>query len=429
MLLEEQVPKLLDFASRRLRRVGLRDLAAYVEVLERAAGDAEGELTRLVDRVTVCETCFYREAAQFEALGELIRDLYRRHSRPLEVWCTACSSGEEAYTVAMLAADAGIPVRILGSDVNGEALHAARAARYDAWALRRLPQSMTQRYLRREDDRFRVLDEIRSTVALRRHNLAGGEDLPSPHGAPHRGWDVILCRNLFLYFSRARVERVAGRLLGALDEDGWLFLAAAESLRGLDVPGRPAPFGGTVGYRPLRTASAPASRTAAANLPRRDGGEEIRLPPAPGRNTTVKDETDWMKLGTSLLEADQPSAALVAFREAEVQNPLNPELHYYQALVHRRQGAAELYAGALRRALFLDPGFWPAAFLLGSFHEERGERRSARSAYQQALHAGAEDREEVASRYLRFAGSNAVTKYREDVATVCRRKLGELRAD
>jgi chemotaxis protein methyltransferase CheR len=218
-------------------RVGDRAAARGVTVEEwvaLAVGDgaaAAAERAALVDAVRVGETRFFRHRRQLEvvaarALPERVRSA-RADGRPLRLWSAGCSSGEEAWTLAMLVDGAvgaePLDWSLLATDLAEEALAAARAGRYAAAAAGDLPDE-ARRYLVREGETITVIERLRARVRFERHNLL---DRRFPVGM-----DVIFCRNVLIYFDAETRAQVVARLAEALRPGGYLFVGYSESLRG-----------------------------------------------------------------------------------------------------------------------------------------------------------------------------------------------------
>jgi chemotaxis protein methyltransferase CheR len=181
------------------------------------AGDREA-LDALVEHAVVPETSFYRHPQQLAALDAAVF----RGAGPLAIWSAGCASGEEPYTVAIALLEAGREGRadrILATDVSRRLLGEARRGTYGAWSLRRLPEGLAARHFEGEDPR-RVRDPVRGLVEFRRHNLVA-DPVPGV-------FDVVLCRNVLIYFEPHVAAEVLYRLVSALRPGGWLVLGPVE---------------------------------------------------------------------------------------------------------------------------------------------------------------------------------------------------------
>lgn len=221
--------------SRHMRELGVTDPAEYLRVLE---ADRTGEkMQGLLDLLTTNHTAFWREASHFEWLRTQIAEQWRGPVGRQTIWCAAASSGEEAYTLAMVAREALGPgaaekVRILATDVSTRMLATAQAGLYSRDQIRPLPESWRERYFEAGRNRWeghcRVRDEIRQMVHFRWLNLVD----PFPQIGP---FPYIFCRNVMIYFSQETKMQIVRTLLRRLNPGGYLLVGHAEGLSGLEA--------------------------------------------------------------------------------------------------------------------------------------------------------------------------------------------------
>jgi chemotaxis protein methyltransferase CheR len=181
--------------------------------------------------LTIGESYFQRDPAQFDLLrGRIVPDLLRSRpaDRPIRVWSAGCATGEEPYTVAMLfeEMDAADRSDIVGTDIARGRLADAQRGLYSKWQLRNTPEPARRRYFAPHGRFFELSPRIRHRVDFRYLNLA--EDSFPSLTTGIWGMDVIMCRNVLIYFDAPTVERVAQRLIASLSEDGWLLLGASD---------------------------------------------------------------------------------------------------------------------------------------------------------------------------------------------------------
>lgn len=205
----------------------------YLALLRSDGGDEE--LRRLLPLVTVGKTSFFRDERQFAALSALLPELTRRPRSggpPVAIWSAGCATGEEPYSIAMAAAEAGArpgEVEILATDVNPEAVAAAQAGRFPQRRAREIPPELLARWFDRGRDHCTASAALRAFVPeVRRHNLASSI-FPRPAAG---GWDVVFCRNVIIYFDRASQEMLFQRFFDALVPGGFLVLGKVETLLG-----------------------------------------------------------------------------------------------------------------------------------------------------------------------------------------------------
>jgi chemotaxis protein methyltransferase CheR len=214
-----------------LSSLGLANFTEYHRYLRFAPG-RQAALEAAVEALATHETYFYREASQLESFREeLLPKLARdcASSRRLRFWSAGCSTGEEAYTIAMLVLDSrlfkGWRVEVVGSDISPRVLALARKGIYRKAALRELPTELLDRYLALLGEHYAVREEVRRLVSFHRANLLDEEAL----GQGGR-FEVIFCRNVMIYFDPLARRRLLRNLNQNLVEGGHLLLGSSESL-------------------------------------------------------------------------------------------------------------------------------------------------------------------------------------------------------
>ena len=215
----------------RVQQLGVGSFAAYHYHLRHAATGDE-ELAQLVDAVTTNETYFLRERNQLTALvHEILPELAarRRTPGPLQIWSAGCSSGEEPYSIVMLALEAGLhpgrDFRLYASDIDRTVLRRARAGVYRAASFREMDRHLQAKHFVEKDGAWRISDEVKRHVCFAHMNLL------KPSRAGLLGaLDVILCRNVIIYFDLESKRRVIGTFAEKLRPGGYLLLGHSESL-------------------------------------------------------------------------------------------------------------------------------------------------------------------------------------------------------
>lgn len=218
--------------ARRTRQLDLGGFADYYYHLRSQSGD-EGEVAVLIDELTTNETFFLRERRQLDTLvAEILPEWLERRRRsggPVTVWCAGCASGEEPYSVVMLAREAGFEpsrdFRVYASDISGRVLQRARNGVYRTSAFRETEPSLRCKYFVEKEEGWRISDDIKRHVVFTRANLV------DPSRAFMLGtMDVILCRNVIMYFEPPTRRRVVAAFAERLPPGGYLLLGHAESL-------------------------------------------------------------------------------------------------------------------------------------------------------------------------------------------------------
>lgn len=222
---EEMLADLLAaVVERRREPVGVLLHRLRVELGRGPASEA------VVDAITVGETFFFRYQAQFDALARVVVPAVmerNQHTRRLAIWSAGCSNGAEPYSVSMLlrrhfgALLAGWNLDILGTDISVGALAEAQAAEYGAWTIRDLPADLRQECFAPHGDRWRLRPRYRQDVRFARHNLVS-------QPPPGDFFDIVLCRNVLMYFAPVIRVRVVQSLRAAMPPGGWLMVGHAE---------------------------------------------------------------------------------------------------------------------------------------------------------------------------------------------------------
>jgi chemotaxis protein methyltransferase CheR len=229
---ETKLAVLGDVLRRRAASVD-RSAEAYLASLETDSFD--DEVGALAQELTVSETYFFRHKEQFRALTEAaLPDRMRVQNVPrcLRILSAGCASGEEAYSLAILARETLDPswdVSIVAVDANPAMVKKATQGRYAAWALRETPPDVQRRWLRPEGREFVVDNTLRSIVKFEARNLAE-DHLPLWKAD---SYDIVFFRNVLMYFTHEQGQAIIARIGRALKPGGYLFLGHAETLRGL----------------------------------------------------------------------------------------------------------------------------------------------------------------------------------------------------
>jgi chemotaxis protein methyltransferase CheR len=224
-----------------VKRDKLVDLNGLAENLRRLGSDA---LARdVVEAMTTNESFFFRDDKPFlhfrtQALPRLVAA--RPPGTPLRVWSAASSSGQEAYSLAMIVAESnavlgGRKVEIVGTDIARDQLARAREGVYSQFEVQRgLPVQMLMKYFRKDDSNWRIADTIRAMAQFREFNLLS--DLRSLGR-----FDIVFCRNVLIYFDQPTKMRVLEAIAGVMPPDGMLYLGGAETVLGITARFAPMP--------------------------------------------------------------------------------------------------------------------------------------------------------------------------------------------
>lgn len=408
------------------------DVDGYLDQLE----GSEEELRALLPLVTVGKTSFFRDDRQFAALQGLLPELLataRGQGRKLSIWSAGCATGEEPWSLAIAALEAGAEppeLELRASDVNPAAVAFARAGRYGRSRLEGLDGARLVRHFDEEDGAFSVKAHLRRTVtSFEMHNLAQ-PDYPLPQcGA----WDAIFCRNVLIYFDVPTAQAVLDRFHQALRPGGWLFLGYSESLfrvyDGFDLVERAGAFlyrkprdARAQSVAPAATAGpvrivqgpaappppviAPASVPPPVDTPResffperiadriaRGEFEPARAELETRLATFPEDLGARLTLGNLYVLLRLPDEARACYEAALSMEPLRAETHLFYGIHLLAQGDLAGAEAELSRAQFLEPELALAHYFLGRCRERDADLDGARRSYRNAIRAFREARQ------------------------------------
>jgi len=236
---ESKITMLEGRLRRRLRATGIGTLDAYCEFLFKKDGIAS-ESIYLIDAVTTNKTDFFREPKHFEFMQRSgLRDMVNAGHKRLRIWSSACSTGAEPYTIAMVLqefveSNREIDYSILATDLSTEVLQAAKRGVYPRDMVMPVPSSMQQKYVMMPRDKtrgdIRIIPKLRAKIGFARLNLM---DASYPVGEPMQ---MIFCRNVLIYFDKQTQAKVLTRLCECLVPGGYLFVGHSESVTGIPLP-------------------------------------------------------------------------------------------------------------------------------------------------------------------------------------------------
>jgi chemotaxis protein methyltransferase CheR len=209
---------------RRLRAHGLHDFGQYLQLV---TNDVRGEREAFVNALTTNLTAFFREPHHFDLLAALAQDRAAKRGAPLRCWSSACSTGEEPWSIAMVLREAGCPGDVLGTDIDTDVLDTAQAAVYRMERTSGLPPERLRRHFLRgtgaNEGLVSVRPELRAMVRF------GQLNLQSPVWPAQERFDVIFCRNVVIYFDREFQKKLLQRLADLLVPGGLLMVGHSES--------------------------------------------------------------------------------------------------------------------------------------------------------------------------------------------------------
>ncbi len=213
------------------RKEGLPSIDDLIQVV-RSRRD-ERLITQVVDVMTTNETFFYRDKTPFDHLKEAILPILgqARRGQRIRIWCAACSTGQEPYSIAMMLDQmpqltGGVPVEIVATDISDRCLDRARQGLFTQFEVQRgLPIQTLMQYFTQQDDHWRISERMRQMITFRKLNLMDP--------AYNLGkFDIVFCRNVLIYFDTPTKAEVFERIAQSMNPGGFLLLGAAESVIG-----------------------------------------------------------------------------------------------------------------------------------------------------------------------------------------------------
>lgn len=345
----------------------------------------------LAAQLTVGETYFFRDPASFEALTwqilpELVRER-RATTRHIRCWSAGCSSGEEAYSLAITLRRA-IPdidhwrISILATDINPRALQKAHAGIYGQWSFRGVSEEARKTWFRElADGRYEIQAVIREMVTFDYLNLV--EDVYPALANQTNAMDLILCRNVLMYLSPLQMDKVVAKFHRALVDGGTLMVSATEASQETFRDFTPLTLAGALIYQ---KGSAPTAASLFANSGSAFFAEEASPPPSsaptpeppkPSPPPLPATPRDYAAEARLLANQGNFAAALHACDCAIAGDKLQPGMHYLRGIILQEQGQGDAAIGAMQRALYLDPDFAMGYFTLGHLFLRKGLTQAA----------------------------------------------------
>lgn len=388
---------------------GITTVDSYFAFLSQGNGySAQLELERLINILTIGETHFFRNTAHFEALANHVLPSLIAKKREaanqlspnapgvpqLRIWSAGCSTGEEPYSIAMLLREL-IPdiekwrIFILGTDINANSLTRAREAVYRDWSFRE-PRAKVRRaiYFEQDGPHYRLRDDIRRQVTFTQHNLVEDE-FPSLHNGI-AAMDLIICRNVTIYFSQEITQQLIKKFYATLVDDGWFLVGHSEPSILFYQEFQAHTFPKAIFYQKQNRSNFSQGDVVAAR--KSDG--RLKIPPQTSRLTDpqitkrLKQATARLNLvQTGMLSQAAPNklGSTTLLREAVPETEKSAARLYEEAQLLVVQGRAEKAALILENLLTENEHYAPAFSLLARVYADMGQYTLARSWCQRAI--------------------------------------------
>lgn len=397
------------------KELGYKDPAALVEWLL-SSPLSHVQIETLARRLTVGETYFFRDMRSFDALEEILPALVRSRrekDQRIRIWSAGCSTGEEAYSIAILLNRLipdlkGWDITLLATDINPDFLDTAREGIYREWSFRNAPEWVRDGYFARTEKGFEVLPHIKRMATFSYHNLI---DDPYPTLVSNTSaMDIVFCRNVLMYFSQECARDVIQRLSGCILEGGWLVISPVEAPSAITSLLKGVRFREATLYKKIREgaetgkgrsgelkklhtetvdprkeeetqeakpkrskrlgAASPTRGTAGS--PHEVASPALRLPDLP-----LRDAASLSTLAREAADKGRLSEAIALCEKAIDADKLNASLYYLKATVLLEAEKADEAATCLRQAIYIDRDFVLAHFALGHLMHRQQRHREA----------------------------------------------------
>jgi chemotaxis protein methyltransferase CheR len=239
--------------TRRMEATGAKTYQDYYLLLRSPRGSEE--LKFLMDEITTNETYFFRNVPQLAALEnkllpELVEIKNKMGFRKLRIWSAASSSGEEAYTMAMILLEKRATllkdwiIEIVGTDINETVIAQAKEGIYNAYSVRNIPEAYKRKYIREDNGKFILSPEVKKFVTFNKLNLYEDSKMIFM-----KSFDFIFCANVLIYFDTASKSKVVQHFYNNLQPYGYFFVGQSESLHGVNDKFKTVHFPGGFGYK------------------------------------------------------------------------------------------------------------------------------------------------------------------------------------
>jgi len=239
--------------QRRISFLGLKNYEEYFNLLK--SNKSTEEKKYFYEAITINETFFFRNQPQLDALAskvlpEIIQNKISQKKNKIRVWSAACSSGEEAYSIAMVFDDLvkpkypNIEIEIIGTDISSAVIETAKSGVYKEYSVRNIPPYYLKKYFLINGNTFEVKPELKKIVSFNILNLYDDIMMKTMYN-----FDVIFCANVLIYFDNASKIKVVSHLYNALNRGGYLFIGYSETLQGISKAFNLVSFPKTVGYK------------------------------------------------------------------------------------------------------------------------------------------------------------------------------------
>lgn len=399
--------KLVSFLRARISQQKLRTAHDYIHFLNSDSTAAGDEMRLLVGLISNTESFFFRDHGQMDLLrNRILPELIacKQPGERLRVLSAACSTGEELYSVCImlheLAPKSEVVFDLIGVDINQEALKKAEEGLYSPWSFRGVPNTIMEKYFTMERGKLRLSKEIRQMASFRYYNLVEGV-AAFPAAARNEKFDLIICRNVFIYFDDEAIQKSVTGLLALLREGGYLLTGHSElanrhfpdlhtvhfpeSFIGRKTDGKPPKPKQTQVIQEVKPAVEPpatkARRTPITRIRLEPETVAPEMPGIPGTSDTIS------LLNQARLEADTGNtgnAKMICDQVIE-KEPFNHLAYFTLGQIANEEGEIEEAIILFNKVIYLESRFYPAYLELATIQSYLGNGKIAEKYRQNAV--------------------------------------------
>ena len=340
----------------------------------------------LINQLTIRESYFFRNKSQFQMLEELIlpKLLQSPQKYQINIWCAGCACGEEPYSLAILIQRLSSlapkkKIFLIATDINTDFLKKAVEGVYTKRAIRDVPEKWLNIYFSYRDSLYYLKDDIKKLVKFELLNLV--ED----HYPLEKELDLIICRNVLIYFHLPTAFKIVDRFYHHLSSGGWLMLGEAEAPILIGKQFNRINYKGSFIYQKPHSTTSSVIITRTAELPLLPKSKETTTSPLSTREEKEKKPWDtYLKL-KKLVQKEKASNILPVLQNFLNENPLFSLGYYLLALIQKETGNLEEAEKTLKKLIFLNHSFPLAHYLLGNIQEVKQSLSKAKIYYNNAL--------------------------------------------
>lgn len=348
----------------------------YLTECERADENSE-IINRLVATITIGETYFFRDKRQVKllqeyVLPEMIRHKHARSEKTLRIWSAGCSSGEEIYTIIMLLKDLNVNMNewqcyFLATDINIDMLRKAMSGKYSEWSMRSIPEFYLSKYFKKEGNVYQLDNNIRKLVNFDYLNL-NTECYPSIMNGTS-AQDLIICRNVLIYFDNDHIKRILQRLTKSIADDGYIMLGASDPIALMEAGVK------SVQECPSLFSKSKTQPKPEAHIPTIVTQQIEVVAKQSVKSTIVEQESTDILLEKAFALANRgENVDAVKICEQVIDlDKMNKEAYFIYALSLSELKRFKEAEAAFRKALYIDPGYLICRYQFGIFliHHKR----------------------------------------------------------